>query len=70
MTHHLAIEVDDLESACTLLAENGVPLAGGPMPRGDGYLQVFFLDPDGHVLELFQRTDEDQADAPLRAPVR
>ena len=39
------------------------------MPRGDGYVQVFFLDPDGHVLELFQPTGEDQSDAPERAPV-
>jgi catechol 2,3-dioxygenase-like lactoylglutathione lyase family enzyme len=70
MTHHLAIEVDDLDGACSRLAEHGVPLAGGPMPRGDGYLQVFFRDPDGHVLECFEHTGEDQSDAPERAPVR
>jgi catechol 2,3-dioxygenase-like lactoylglutathione lyase family enzyme len=69
MTHHLAFEVDDLDAACRRLAENGVTLEGGPMPRGDGYVQVFFLDPDGHVLELFQRTGEDQSDAPARAPI-
>ena len=39
------------------------------MPRGDGYVQVFFLDPDGHVLELFQHTGEDQRDASVRAPI-
>jgi catechol 2,3-dioxygenase-like lactoylglutathione lyase family enzyme len=70
MTHHLAIEVDDLDAACARLAAHDVPLAGGPMPRGDGYVQVFFLDPDGHVLEFFQHTGEDQSDAPPRAPVR
>jgi glyoxylase I family protein len=70
MTHHLAFEVDDLDGACARLAENGVGLEGGPMPRGDGYEQVFFRDPDGHVLELFQWTGEDQSDAPERAPVR
>jgi catechol 2,3-dioxygenase-like lactoylglutathione lyase family enzyme len=69
MTHHLAIEVDDLEGACSRLTANGVPLAGGPMPRGDGYVQVFFLDPDGYVLELFEHTGEDQTDAPTRAPI-
>ena len=69
MTHHLAFEVDDLGSACARLADAGVELAGGPMPRGDGYVQVFFRDPDGHVLELFQHTGEDQADAPPRAPI-
>ena len=69
MTHHLALEVDDLDAACARLAESDVALAGGPMPRGDGYVQVFFRDPDGHVLELFQHTGEDQADAPPRAPI-
>jgi catechol 2,3-dioxygenase-like lactoylglutathione lyase family enzyme len=70
MTHHLAFEVDDLDGALDRLAENGVSLAGGPMPRGDGHVQVFFHDPDGYVLELFQWTGEDQSDAPERAPVR
>ena len=69
LTHHLAFEVDDLHAACGRLEEAGVPLAGGPMPRGDGFVQVFFLDPDGYVLEYFQRTDEDQSGAPERAPV-
>jgi len=69
MTHHLAFEVDDLDGACARLTENGVSLAGGPMPRGDGYVQVFFRDPDGHVLEFFQHTGEDQSDAPERTPV-
>lgn len=70
MTHHLAFEVEDVEAACARLAENGVALEGGPMPRGDGFVQVFFRDPDGYVLELFQWTGEDQSDAPARAPVR
>ena len=70
MTHHLAFEVDDLALACARLVDNGVDLEGGPMPRGDGYVQVFLRDPDGHVLELFQHTGEDQSDAPERAPMR
>jgi catechol 2,3-dioxygenase-like lactoylglutathione lyase family enzyme len=69
LTSHLAFEVDDLEPALARLAEHDVELAGGPMPRGDGVTQVFFLDPDGYVLELFQRTGEDQSNAPARAPV-
>ena len=66
----LACEVDDLEAACSRLAAHGVKLVGGPMPRGDGVTQVFFRDPDGYVLELFQWTNDDQSDAPLREPVR
>ena len=68
LTHHVAFEVDDLDVACVRLAEAGVPLTGGPMPRGDGVVQAFFLDPDGYVLECFQRTSDDQSDAPERAP--
>jgi catechol 2,3-dioxygenase-like lactoylglutathione lyase family enzyme len=70
LTHHLAFEVEDLDAGCARLAEAGVPLTGGPMPRGDGVTQVFFLDPDGYVLELFQRTGEDQSGAPARAPIQ
>ena len=70
LTHHLAFEVDDLEPACARLARAGVPLVGGPMPRGDGVTQVFFRDPDGYVLEYFQRTGEDQSGAPARSPAR
>jgi hypothetical protein len=40
------------------------------MPRGDGYVQVFMRDPDGHVVELFQWTGEDQSEAQERAPIR
>jgi catechol 2,3-dioxygenase-like lactoylglutathione lyase family enzyme len=67
---HVALEVDDLEAALRRLAEHGVALVGGPMPRGDGYEQVFLRDPDGYVLELFQHTGADQSDAPPRAPIR
>ena len=69
LTHHIAFEVDDLEAACKRLDDAGVELTGGPMPRGDGVTQVFFLDPDGYVLELFQWTGEDQSAAPKREPV-
>ena len=70
LAHHLAFEVDDLEAACARLDEHGVALFGGPMPRGDGVVQVFVLDPDRHVVELFQWTDDDQTGAPERAPIR
>jgi catechol 2,3-dioxygenase-like lactoylglutathione lyase family enzyme len=70
LTTHVAFQVDDLAGAIDRLAVHGVELAGGPLPRGDGYDQVFLLDPDGYVLELFQHTDADQSDAPPRSPVR
>jgi catechol 2,3-dioxygenase-like lactoylglutathione lyase family enzyme len=67
---HIALEVDDLERAMTRLDDHDVSLIGGPMPRGDGYDQVFVRDPDGYVVELFQHTGADQSDAPPRAPIR
>jgi catechol 2,3-dioxygenase-like lactoylglutathione lyase family enzyme len=70
LVNHLAFEVDGLATAVSRLQQHGVALIGGPMPRGDGYEQVFFRDPDGHVLELFEATGEDQSGAPERAPVR
>jgi catechol 2,3-dioxygenase-like lactoylglutathione lyase family enzyme len=67
---HVAVELDDLGPALDRLAEHGVELIGGPMPRGDGYDQVFVRDPDGYVIELFQHTGADQSEAPLREPIR
>jgi glyoxylase I family protein len=67
---HIALETDDLDAARARLDDHGVDLIGGPMPRGDGYDQIFMRDPDGYVIELFQHTGEDQSDAPLRAPIR
>jgi catechol 2,3-dioxygenase-like lactoylglutathione lyase family enzyme len=70
LANHVAIEVDDLDAARTRLDEHGVQLIGGPMPRGDGYDQIFMRDPDGYVIELFEFTGADQSDAPLREPIR
>jgi catechol 2,3-dioxygenase-like lactoylglutathione lyase family enzyme len=67
---HLALEVDDLPGWQARLGARGVLPAAGPMPRGDGVDQLFVLDPDGYVVELFERTGQDQADAPERAPIR
>ena len=70
LANHVALEVDDVRAYVDRLADHGVELIGGPMPRGDGYDQVFLLDPDGYVVELFEHTGEDQSDAPPRAPIR
>lgn len=70
LANHIALEVDDLEGALARLHEHDVALIGGPMPRGDGFDQVFIRDPDGYVIELFQHTGADQSDAPPRAPIR
>jgi catechol 2,3-dioxygenase-like lactoylglutathione lyase family enzyme len=70
LANHIALEVDDLQAAQARLDEYDVPLIGGPMPRGDGFDQLFVRDPDGYVIELFEHTGADQSDAPLREPIR
>jgi len=67
---HLALEVDHLEAVVRRLRDHDVEIGGGPMPRGDGVEQAFALDPDGYVVEVFQRTGEDQSGSPQRLPVR
>lgn len=53
---HLAFEVANLEVARQHLQALGVPIVGGPRPRGDGVMQLYICDPDGHVIELFTWT--------------
>ncbi len=50
---HVAFEVNDLEEAMQHLHAQGVEIAGGPRPRGDGVQQLYFLDPDGYVIEFY-----------------
>ena len=54
--HHFAFEVDDAHAAADELRKNGVRIHGGPVPRPDGFPQVWFYDPDGHVVEIFSRS--------------
>ncbi len=53
--HHFAFEVDDAAKAAETLRNHGVRINGGPVPRPDGPTQVWFYDPDGHVIEVFDR---------------
>ena len=50
---HIAFEVADLEEARRHLQAHDVAIVGGPRPRGDGVLQMYVLDPDGYIVELF-----------------
>ena len=49
---HFALKVDDAYAAHTELSKRGVTIVGGPAPRPDGAVQVFFTDPDGYVFEM------------------
>lgn len=49
---HFSLRVENVESCATRLATQGVEYSG-PRSRPDGARQVFFHDPDGHQIELF-----------------
>ncbi|MCZ6792470.1 MAG: VOC family protein [Planctomycetota bacterium] len=53
VAHHFAFRVDDAREAADKLRERGVRIMGGPALRPDGAVQVWFYDPDGHVVEVF-----------------
>ena len=67
---HMAFEVDDLEAECARLGSLGVEACSAIRPRGDGVVQIYFEDPDGHLVELFEHTGADQSATPARMPAR
>jgi catechol 2,3-dioxygenase-like lactoylglutathione lyase family enzyme len=55
---HVCITVDDLRACHAVLSTKGVRFKSDPVritegPNADGWV-VYFYDPDGHLLELFQ----------------
>ena len=66
---HLAFEVLDLTVVKARLEQYGVEIKGGPMPRGDGVMQLYLHDPDGYTLEFFQWVDGSEVGAPERTIV-
>lgn len=51
--HHLAFEVDNLDAWLAHLRNHDIAIVGDKQPRGDGVIQSFVEDPDGHLLEFF-----------------
>lgn len=50
--HHFAFLVDDVAVATRHLGQLGIVPVSPPKLRPDGAAQVFFRDPDGHLVEL------------------
>lgn len=50
--HHLAFRVADAQAAANVVKELGLPIVADAKHRPDGAVQVFILDPDGHLVEL------------------
>jgi lactoylglutathione lyase len=53
----LAVFVDDVDAACTELAQSGVSLLNGPADRPWGMRTASFSDPAGHIWEIAQDLD-------------
>ena len=49
---HFAFEVASMDETLAHLRRMAIPIHAGPQPRGDGALQVYVFDPDGHLIEL------------------
>ncbi|MBI3733787.1 MAG: VOC family protein [Chloroflexi bacterium] len=52
---HIAFEIADMDETVRHLQAQGIPIVAGPRPRGDGPVQVYVCDPDGHLIELCTR---------------
>ena len=52
-TRHFAFEVADALSARERLQELGIPIVAGPKSRPDGPTQLYVMDPDDNLVELF-----------------
>ncbi|HXX79687.1 MAG TPA: VOC family protein [Ktedonobacteraceae bacterium] len=50
---HFAFEVADLEETRLYFQSRGIPIVGGPRPRGDGVMQLYIRDPDGYIIEFY-----------------
>lgn len=55
LAQHFAFEVEDARAAAKILESAGVRIQGGPARRPDGFIQVWFYDPDGHCVEVFHK---------------
>jgi len=52
---HLALRVDSLDDAKTVLERKGVVFTDPIKPAGGGGLVLFFRDPEGNLLHLVER---------------
>jgi len=64
-TSHLCLAVSDLHACYANLQSKGVHFKSTPVTitagPNEGGLVVYFLDPDGYILELFQPAAKEQA---------
>ena len=49
---HFCFQITDVEALLAVLRDHHIPIVVGPRPRGDGAVQTYINDPDGHLVEL------------------
>jgi len=49
---HIGFAVADMDEVLRVLRAHNIPVVVGPRPRGDGAIQTYCFDPDGHLVEL------------------
>jgi catechol 2,3-dioxygenase-like lactoylglutathione lyase family enzyme len=49
---HFCFRIDDVEALLAVLRLHDIPLVAGPRQRGDGPIQTYIHDPDGHLIEF------------------
>lgn len=59
-TRHIAFEVDDALAARDALVSRGHEIVAGPQHRPDGPTQIYVMDPDQNLVELFSIDQRDQ----------
>ena len=53
---HFAFEVDDAAAARKVLEMHGLEILRGPRQNAAGWVQLWFKDPDGYVIEVLDRS--------------
>lgn len=49
---HVCLQINSVEALVERLRLHQVPIVAGPRPRGDGPIQTYIHDLDGHLIEL------------------
>ncbi len=49
---HFCFQITEVDLLLATLRAHNIPIVVGPRPRGDGAVQTYISDPDGHLVEL------------------
>jgi catechol 2,3-dioxygenase-like lactoylglutathione lyase family enzyme len=63
VTGHIAFRTDDIEAVKERLRDSDIPFSDYGVWAVDGWHQIFFHDPAGHIVEIHQVVDESSPNA-------